>query len=210
MPENTAPAQPEPADLEAFDFDGFIAGIVRPSRVVPVAKDRALGAQIVDTERRIAELEAEEADRRADGRGSKRRAATAESPEMDEARAHLADLTEQARGQFFYVRIEDLTRKIRKQAIADGTDGGKLDQDAYNMSALSMIATVHDTDPRVDEGSRGRVLTVEQWDQLSEAIGVRQYESLIDAAGDVTQVGVSPDFSQPASHSPETDTSDKS
>lgn len=214
MPDtNQTPATPEPADLEEFDLDGFIAGVVRPSKVIPVAKDRALGSQIQEARTRVADLEQEERDSSAEGRASRRRAASTETATLEAARSDLDRLTEQARGQFVFVRVEDVTRKVRKQAMADGEAASTtrdIDRDAYNLSVLSMVARVYTTDPRQDAEAVGKVLTPDQWDGLVEAIGLSQYDALIDAANDVTLTGVSPDFSLPASPSPDGGTSSKS
>lgn len=214
MPENTTTDQPNPTDLEVFDLDGFVAGAVQPSIVVPVAKDRSLGKQLTEASKAVTAAELRARTAKTEGRATNRRAGTAVSPEVKEARKALAALEEQARGTWFYVRAEALTRRVRKQAIQDSRDASAdpndHDQDAYNLSVLSMSAKVYATDPRVTPDAPGRTLTIEQWDELVEAIGVVQYEAIIDAITEVTLTGVSPDFSQPASHSPETDTSDKS
>lgn len=210
MPENkndTTPETPtpQPADLETFDLDGFIAGIVQPSKVVAISQNRALGQQILEAMQTVADLQDEERTAKAEGRASKRRAASTESPELEAARKELTDLEAQAEGAFVFVRIEGLTKRTRKQALKDASD-----TDQYNLVVLSMSAKVHKNDPRTHPDSPGKVLSLEQWEEFSEAIGYMQYDALLDAMIEVSNVGVSPDFSQPASPSPAGDTSSKS
>lgn len=216
MPDNTTTDQPNPSptDLEVFDLDGFVSGAVQPSTVIPVARDRTLGQQLTEASKAVAAAELRARTAKTEGRATNRRAGTAVSPEVKEAREALAALEEQARGTWFYVRAEALTRRVRKQALQDGRDASAdpndIDQDAYNLSVLAMSAKVYATDPRVTPDAPGRTLTVEQWDELVEAIGVVQYEAIIDAVTEVTLTGVSPDFSRPASPSPAGGTSSAS
>lgn len=208
MPDtDQSPAKPEPADLETFDLDGFIAGIVQPSKVVAISQNRALGQQIQEAAQTYVDLKDEERAAKAEGRATKRRAASTESPELEAARKELTDLEEQAASTFVFVRIEGgLTRNTRKQALKD-TEG---DADQNNLAFLSMSAKVHKNDPRTHPDSPGKVLSLAQWEEFSEAIGYMQYDAVLDAMIEVSNVGVSPDFSQPASPSPDGDTSSKS
>ncbi|WP_346007295.1 hypothetical protein [Janibacter terrae] len=211
MPDTTTPeaVKPKPADLDQFDFDAFIAGVVNPTKTVAVAQNRALGQQIQEQLREILILERAESDAKAEGRPAKRRAATTASPELEEARARLADLEEQAKSTFVYVRVEGLTRATRRQAAADAKAGsGELDE--YNQSAIAHCAQVYKLDPRVHPDASGRVLTLEQWGVMAEKIGALQWEAIIDALNEATAAGVEPDFSQPPSASPAGDTSSKS
>lgn len=196
---NTDPA-PQAADLEEFDLEGFIAGVVQPSKVVAVSQNRALGQQIEEVRGVVADLEEKEADAKSSGSGSRRRAGTASTPELDAARSDLADLESQAAGTYVYVRVEGgLTRAIRDQAQNDSRG----DKDRYNMSVIAHCARVHKADPRAVKDSPGRVLSIEQWEQFEAAVGFLQYDAIVDAMIEVTTVGVTPDFSQPASHSPD-------
>lgn len=194
---------PEPVDLDAFDLDGFINGTVHPSRTVAVTNNRALGQQIQEAAQEVARLLDEERDAAATGRPSKRRAATAEAPELEEAREHLAQLEEQAAGCYVFVKIEGtLDTPIKAQALKDAkADGGKID--TYHQSILSMTARVHTVDPRTHDDSRGGVMTLDQWAEFAKSIGYFQWEAITEALIEVNEVGVTPDFSQPASPSPD-------
>lgn len=202
--------QSTPADLEAFDLDGFIAGVVQPSKTVPIVQDRTLGQQLQDAMQAVADLEGEQQTAKAEGRPSKRRAATVDSPELEEAREHLANLQTKAADGFVFVHVEGVTKNVRKEAVQDAqkAPGGQIE--AYNLHALARSARIYKRDPRTHEDERGKVMTAEQWDRFAEAIGVLQWDHIIGALDDMSSVGVLPDFSQPASHSPDGDTSSKS
>lgn len=206
MSDTTAP-MPEPADLDEFNLDDFLDGITTPTKTVPICKDRVLAQRMLEAEHRIEDLEQEEAARRAEGKKSTRRAASAESPEIEAARAELTALEEQARGSFFYIRVEPMSRTIRKQAqraASKAASGSEIE--AYNHEALAHTAQLFTSDPREDDDAKGRVLTVEEWERLTARIGVGQYDELINASQEVSLVSVSPDFSRPASPSTDGDT----
>ena len=209
MPD-TDQTTPEPVDLDAFDLDGFINGTVHPSRTVAVTNNRALGQQIQQQAQEVARLLDEERAAAAEGRPSRRRAATAESPELEEARERLADLEEQAAGSFVWVKIEGtLDAAIKAQALKDAKrEGGSVS--TYNLSVLAHTARLHKVDPRTHEDSTGAVMLLEQWQKFMTAIGALQHEAIVDALVEVNEVGVTPDFSQPASPSPDGDESSKS
>lgn len=201
MPENTTtPDAPThaPADLEEFDLDGFIAGSVRPSKVVPIVRDRDLGGRVLELRQRVIDLSVQQSNDAADGK-SRRRAGAADTPELESVRADYEALLGEARGALVYVRVEDATRGVRKQARKDS---GGSDVDRFNSSVLSQVAKVYVLDPREHPDAPGKVLTLAQWDTLAEVIGVEQYDMLIAAVNEVTETGVSPDFSLPASLSP--------
>lgn len=200
---------PVPADLDAFDFDAFIDGIVQPSKVVAVAQNRALGQQLQEALQTVTDLQLEESNAKAEGRPSKRRAATTESPELDAARQHLADLEQQAAKTFVYVRIEGgLTRAVREQAVKDAGETGGVG--LYNQSVLAHVAQIYKLDPRTHPDAPGRLMSVDQWGKFAEAIGYLQWDAIINALAEVTATGVAPDFSQPPSASPDGGTSSKS
>lgn len=204
------PAKPEPADLETFDLDGFIAGIVQPTKVVAISQNRALGQQILEAMQAVTDLQDDERTAKAEGRATKRRAATTESPELEAARKELADLEAQAEGSFIFVKVEGgLTSSIKKQAVRESQerDGAV---DTYNHAVLARITRLFKEDPRTHPDATGRVMDIDGWAKFSEAIGHMQYDPILDAMIEVSNVGVSPDFSQPASPSPAGDTSSKS
>ena len=209
MPENTQTPQPAAANLEEFNLDAFIAGIVVPSKVVAVAQDRALGQQLLEAAQAITDLEQAERDAKTDGRPSKRRAGMTESPELAQARQDLAALEEKAAGTYSFVKVEALTKSVRKQALKDAAKASG-DMDVYNTSVISSTAKVYRQDPRVHPDASGRVLSLEQWEAFSEAMGYMQWDAIIDATVEVANEGVSPDFSQPASPSPNGPMSSKS
>lgn len=194
---------PEPVDLDAFDLDGFINGTVHPSRTVAVTNNRALGQQIQEAAQEVARLLDEERDAAATGRPSKRRAATTEAPELEEAREALARLEEQAAGSFVWVRIEGtLDAAVKAQALKDAKAAGG-DVTTYNLSVLAHTARVHKVDPRTHEDAAGAVMPLEQWQRFMTSIGALQHEAIMNALVEVNEVGVTPDFSQPASPSPD-------
>lgn len=219
MSDTTSPeTTPEPANLDDFNLDDFLDGITVPKKTVPVCKDRVLGQKMLEQEEvideaaeRVDQLERQEAVNKAEGKVSRRRITEAASPELlaaraelETARATLTELEERARGAFFYVRVEPLTRKARQQAAGDAkrASGAKEgDLNVYNDSCLSLTARLYEVDPRVHEDAVGRVLLPEQWSQIAERIGIVQYESLVNALAEVSVIAVSPDFSQPASPS---------
>ena len=132
-----------------------------------------------------------------------------ETPDLEAARARLADLEEKAEGTYVFVRVEALSRATRKQALKDAqaADG---DAYAYNQAVLAHTAQLYKLDPRTHPDAPGRTLTFDQWGAFADAIGFMQWEALVDAAAEVAGTGVSPDFSQPASPSPAGDESSKS
>lgn len=208
MPDNTGP-EPTPTNLEAFDLDGFIAGIVRPAEVVPIAQDARLSQQLHEAEQAVTKLEEDEANAKAEGRPSKRRAGTAESPELEQAREHLTALREHANGSLVFVRVEAETRSACKQALKKARAAGG-DIDVYNTSLISLTSRLFREDPRANPDTPGVALTVEQWDDLAEAVGALQWDKVVEATSKVAAESVTPDFSRPASHSPDGDTSSKS
>lgn len=203
MPDNPTPdtTTPTPADLTEFDLDAFIAGAVTATKTVAIAQDRSLGEQIRQAQQDVIDLERRQANDKAEGRPSKRRAATAEDPDLEAARARLADLEEKAEGTYVFVRVEALTRAARKQALKDAKDAGG-DVDTYNQSVLAHTAQIFQVDPRTHKDATGKMLTFDQWGEFAEAIGFMQWDALVDAAAEAAGTGVSPDFSQPASPSP--------
>ena len=207
MPDNTQ--TPTPADLAEFDLDAFIAGAVTATKTVAIAQDRSLGEQIRQAMQDVVDLEQAQSDDTAAGRPSKRRAATAEDPELEAARARLADLEEKAEGTYVFVRVEALSRATRKQALKDAQAAGG-DVDVYNQSVLAHTAQVFQLDPRTHKDAPGKTLTFDQWGAFADAIGYLQWDALVDAAAEAAGTGVSPDFSQPASPSPAGDESSKS
>lgn len=207
MPDNTQ--TPTPADLAEFDLDAFIAGAVTATKTVAIAQDRSLGEQIRQAMQDVVDLEQAQSDDKAAGRPSKRRAATAENPDLEAARARLADLEEKAEGTYVFVRVEALSRATRKQAVKDAQAAGG-DVDVYNQSVLAHTAHVFQLDPRTHPHAPGKTLTFDQWGAFADAIGYLQWDALVDAAAEAAGTGVSPDFSQPASPSPAGDESSKS
>lgn len=209
MPDNTPTKTPTPADLAEFDLDAFIAGAVTATKTVAIAQDRSLGEQIRQAMQDVVDLEQAQSNDKAAGRPSKRRAATSEDPDLEAARARLADLEERAEGTYVFVRVEALTRATRKQALKDAqaVDG---DAYAYNQSVLAHTAKIFQLDPRTHPDAPGKVLTFDQWGAFADAIGYMQWDALVDAAIEAAGTGVSPDFSQPASPSPAGDVSSKS
>ena len=194
---------PTPATLDTFDLDAFLDGAVLPSKTVPVLLDRRVAAEALEVERRIADLEERASRESSEGKPTRRRAATTTDPELEAARADLDAL--RVRAQFAYVRVEPVNRSIRKQAVKDGlaaATGSGIDQDAYNDSVISMVARLYTADPRVHDDAAGRVLTPQQWARFADVVGTAQYEAIIEAINEVSLVGVSPDFSRPASPSP--------
>lgn len=209
MPNNTPTQTPTPADLAEFDLDAFIAGAVTATKTVAIAQDRSLGEQIRQAMQDVMDLEQAQSNDKAAGRPSKRRAATSEDPDLEAARARLADLEEKAEGTYVFVRVEALTRATRKQALKDAqaVDG---DAYAYNQAVLAHTAQVFQVDPRTHPDAPGKTLTFDQWGAFADAIGYMQWDALVDAAIEAAGTGVSPDFSQPASPSPAGDASSKS
>lgn len=210
MPDTT-PTQtaPTPADLAEFDLDAFIAGAVTATKTVAIAQDRSIGEQIRQAMQDVMDLEQAQSNDKAAGRPSKRRAATSEDPDLEAARARLADLEEKAQGTYVFVRVEALSRATRKQALKDAqaADG---DAYAYNQSVLAHTAQIFQLDPRTHPDAPGKMLTFDQWGAFADAIGYMQWDALVDAAIEAAGTGVSPDFSQPASPSPAGDESSKS
>lgn len=192
---------PVPANLDEFDLDAFINGVVVPTKTVAVAQDRAIGQKLREAMQAVVDLEQSEREAKADGRPSKRRAGMTESPELTQARQDLSDLEAQAAGTFSFVRVEPMTKSVRKQALMDGKAANG-DMEVYSASVVAHTAKVYRQDPRTHPDAPGRVLTVEQWQQFAEAMGFMQWDAIIDATNDVAAEGVSPDFSQPASPSP--------
>ena len=207
MPDTTSP-KPVPANLDEFDLDAFIDGVVQPSKVVAVAQDRTLGQQLQEAMQAVLDLQADEVNAKAEGRPSKRRAATEASPELEAARQRLDDLEKAAQSTFVFVRIESLSRDVRNQAIKDAGPTGSVE--LYNQSALAHCAKVYKTDPRTHPDAPAKVLSSEQWGVMSTAIGALQWDALLAAITEVTEAGVEPDFSQPASPSPDGATFSKS
>lgn len=211
MPDTTPTPTPTPtpADLAEFDLDAFIAGAVTATKTVAIAQDRSLGEQIRQAMQDVMDLEQAQSNDKAAGRPSKRRAATSEDPDLEAARARLADLEEKAEGTYVFVRVEALSRATRKQALKDAqaADG---DAYAYNQAVLAHTAQLYKLDPRTHPDAPGRTLTFDQWGAFADAIGYMQWDVLVDAAIEAAGTGVSPDFSQPASPSPAGDESSKS
>lgn len=209
MPDTTPTPTPTPADLAEFDLDAFIAGAVTATKTVAIAQDRSLGEQIRQAMQDVMDLEQAQSNDKAAGRPSKRRAATSEDPDLEAARARLADLEEKAEGTYVFVRVEALSRATRKQALKDAqaADG---DIDAYNQAVLAHTAQLFKVDPRTNPNAPGKTLTFDQWGAFVDAIGYVQWDALVGAMAEAAGTGVSPDFSQPASPSPAGDESSKS
>lgn len=203
--ENTdqiAPA-PQAVDLEEFDLDAFADGAVRPHRVVPVIRDRQLAAEVLDARQKVIDLTV---DQRDEDKKSRRRAGSSTTPELDEAVAEYDALMDQARGSFAYVRVEDLTRKVRNQArkAANG------DPERFDAAVLAQVAQVFAVDPREHPDAPGKSLPAGGWEKFEAAIGAEQFNEITAAINEITAIGVSPDFSLPASLSRDGGTSSKS
>ena len=216
MPENTETTATA-ADLTAFDLDGFLSGVVQPSTVVPVTRDRSAGERItdamqavVDAERAVDAAKSGAVEARADGRSTRRRAADADDPDVSEAEQALGDARgaleaaqDEARHTFVFVRVVSLTRKTRAAARDAALDAdGKVDIDAYNLHALGEVGEVFAVDPREHPDAVGTRMTALQWDQFTDAIGIGQFDRLVSAITDLTLAEVPVDFSRPASPSP--------
>lgn len=209
MPD-TDKTTPEPADLDAFDLDAFIEGTVHPTRTVAVTNNRALGQRIQEQARVITDLQDAERDAKADGRATRRRAAATESPDLENARQALADLEAEAEQSFVWVKIEGtVDADLKAQALKDAKGAGG-DVTTYNLSVLAHTARVHKSDPRTHPDDAGTVLSLEQWRTFTTKVGALQWDAILNALVDVNEVGVTPDFSQPASPSPDGDESSKS
>lgn len=204
------PTNPTPADLAAFDVDAFIAGITLPVEVVPIAQDGNLGQQLREAADAITAAEKAAEDAAVEGQSS-RRAASKEPVEVEHARAAYDTLMRQAResGKLVWVAVQAETKATRKQALKDARAAGG-DLDVFNTSLIAQTSRLHLTDPRIDTDSTGQILTREQWDAFSTAIGASQWDALIDAAQKTAAESVTPDFSRPASPSPDGDASSRS
>lgn len=201
MPDNTPTTESKPAvaDLEAFDLEGFIAGTVRPSKVVPIAQDRTLGEQLLEAGQAVLALMRDQETAKAEGRPSKRRAASTETPELEAARAHVADLTARAHGTFVFVRVEGVSPDQRNAAIDAAKNGNDVDQHEYNRQVLARTSVLYRADPRESPDAPPKKLTAEEWRDLGEAIGWKQYDTILDTLIEVSSTGLMPDFSLPVS-----------
>lgn len=199
---------PTPADLDAFDVDAFIAGITRPTETVPLVQDANLGKQLRQAQLEVTAAIDDQANAKAEGRASKRRAGSTETPAVENARARYDALLEHARatGRLVYIHVETATEADRRQALVDArADGGSMS--TYNTSLISLTCRLHLEDPRANPNSKGRVLTVEQWTAINNAVGALQWDAIVEASSRVAEDAVTPDFSLPASLSPDGGTS---
>ncbi|MEN3123276.1 hypothetical protein [Janibacter sp. LM] len=207
-PADTAQQEGVPAaDLDAFDLDDFLAGVVAPTRTVAVSQDRTLGQQARKQMALIEELERDAVTARAEGRKTTRRAAATRPPELEAAHQRLAELERAAEGTFVWVRVEAIDPPTQKQAARDASGGTK---DDYNRAVIALTARVHKRDPRAYPDAPGAVLSAEQWEAFSIAVGFVQWQAIVDATIEVNAEGVMPGFSQQPSHSPGGGTSSES
>lgn len=190
MPD-TDPAVPTTDTTPAtFDVEAWFAGTAVPTTTVPVTRDRLAGDRLAGILDEIRTLTAP-AD---DGTPLPRRMAEA-SPhaarvaelqqERDQVAAGMAD-------GWLYVTIRGLTYlendTIRHDSAAE-----------RNVLALATCATVS-----TSRDEPGQALPVDQWHRLIDGIGMNQTLLLVNALADLTfNRVVTPDFSQPASASPD-------
>lgn len=196
------PEQPAPVDLTDFDLAGFIAGTVVPSRVIPVSNDRDLGAQVAAAEQALAALERRQDGHEDAGTRPRRRLGQATTSDVEQARRDLEGLKAKAARSLVYVRVEGIMdTAVKAQRDKDGKALGGTVHD-FHLATIALTGRVHLSDPRVDVGARGQVMTAQQWDDFQHAIGLMQWERILLAMAEVMSAGVTPDFSQPASPSP--------
>lgn len=174
-----------------FDVEGWIAGAVTPTTTILITRDIQAGSRLaaIDTELEQLQQPAPDPEQRPSRRLAEGNPNEARIRELHTERDTIAvGMT----GGVLWVTVRALSYRVN-----DGIRSDSLAE--RNLMALAASATVAAT-----PGGPGESLTWEQWDRLTEAIGIAQTVRIVNALTDLTlNRVVTPDFSQPASDSPD-------